>query len=860
MFFLTAPAAHAASPTLYERMRQITREQYLVDVDGAKSATARISRFAAAVQDLPEGKVQAAEIGSALNDDNDFCNKTPLRSELNVVRRCTDVRQGIQSLTQQIAAVDTLGYDLQIGASAYEQPVSGQALDDMNLPARARALVRIWQAGTGSTAGTATDLTLRVTALPESDGTKAKVAAVSGELMKLMHPTQAGNDMEEFIGAVWRYDVAGVRYVRNELPEFNHPEPPDAGGTERQYLTKHWTTLEDALKALWSDVDGITFDPPLKTREAALIRFPAAYQKMMPDNVLLWAYREKRAGGALSGDIGVAWQQPLAPVLPSLCKDGEVDDAGTCDPILGGSYPPPPRSGKGPLCAQPTARLGYLCRPLTEESDQICKQTTEPQEGKIVLAACTGGQKERETLAGPEACMDVQWHEPKAFDPQAQCKVELVCDDSSEFTGGFTKAKRSDGVIEVQVKSTTVDPATYVFLHEMTHAKQACGLPPGTLNYPEPLDKDAPDAEKDKALDGCCTMEGQAYQAECGAIAQDGGFTDANGKEIIATQGVPGMPINKETCWQILTDYSCKNRNYGSCPNTFIFDAAYPTGKGAAPTAAQQEYAANEKLFILETLKKSMDNRPSWMPADCQETLNPTAPGQKRDERIDATLNDLTRSDNVVTPKTVTTYANSIGDNVCYFVAAGKQSMEHRLTGGRAPFVAQDEAFPHDMCERPDPQFGSLQTLPAFTPWDLPPYRPGLLIKQIDQSLCAGLPPRMPPILCSYELALGSSEIRGSYNGVTSNVQDQREKRRVAMRDLEQLMPAIGARIGTQLYADYLSQRGRQLAGLAAAAAQLLGNFPKATFPKDMCPFNDAGGKNLLQTSACAAPSSSPAP
>jgi hypothetical protein len=816
-----AGASAGASPSLYQQMLAITQSEMLNaqgDTEGNMDAPTNIKRFSAAVTTLPAGPVDPAEIPDVLAGGMAFCQQSSTRTEMSELQECGTARTAIQQTVKREEQLQALGNDLQIIASSYERPVLRLPGDELDFAARARALARIWKAGTDAPAAAGGGLTFRERSVTADETLKMIANDISTKLSALAQATPAGMDSEQFVAAVWRYDLGGVRFVRGERTDYPPPNAPatDPDGTEAQYRWKRWPELEKSLLSLRSYLDTLSVDPPLQNGQVIIYRLPADVQELLPPNVLAWAYTEKDEKGGLTGDVGLTWDAAVEPVQPSLCKDGQAG----CVPIPGGAYPAAPQDGRT-LCTSPLARLGYLCRAFNTEPGNLCKNPQTPSPNSIVLAACTADKPATETPGGPRFCQDVAWHQPVPFDANTQCKVQITCGEDTESFAGLTKPKEADGAISVTIKNTPLTPAPYMFIHELTHARQECGLPPGThlQENPDPGDSEE---QKSKKLDACCRTEGEANRNQCDAMQADGIF---DGSPVSAATG---LPINKETCTQVLTDFECKSIHHKACPAAFSASLSEDT----------------EKKFQDDVVQLSMARKPPTLPLTCKQAAGeaPLAPGMAPDPRVQGTITDIEKPDNVCQIGLQTTYDNTIGNNLCYLNSCLGLMSDHNIVPGRAPRTVGDESYPYASCMRPDPAFGTVLELPAAESWAPPPYRPAELLKQMDQALCVGLAPQNPPALCAFSINDGLNQTRNRYDGIGSNILDQTAERADAMQGLQDMSEALGFRMGTRLYVDYLQKKGETLQQIIQGAATLLGNFPKVRFPTVMCPLSDAGG------------------
>jgi hypothetical protein len=221
-------------------------------------------------------------------------------------------------------------------------------------------------------------------------------------------------------------------------------------------------------------------------------------------------------------------------------------------------------------------------------------------------------------------------------------------------------------------------------------------------------------------------------------------------------------------------------------------------------------------------------------------------------ETLDARAISMKESlKNPCTPGCRTRYENTIGNNMCFTGQCIEQSIEEsRIIPGRMAFTVQDESFPWDACSAQDPRFGSLLTLPAFSPFALPSYNPSLLAKSLDAALCQinGMPRRTPPVLCQFgserRLEIPLADIYSTALSLT----DQPTENLDPTEALQKMTQSIATRMGTDPLVHYLSWAIHELADTLKAANQLLTEMGKARFPTAMCPRNAANMEGLCDT------------
>ncbi len=833
----TLAGAAGAGTSIYRHMRDITAQEILADGEpGERDAAPLVKQWISALYTLEEGEVRVSDIPQALNDDIGFCEPQPpiddwdglsdvpgqYRAALSP-SQCIIVEKEIQDLAKGEMDVRTLAADLRAIAGGYEQAVMNPDVTG-NLLLRASAITRIWRAGQSGTGGA---LGYRTRKVPKSAVMEQAFEDLSDELNELVGP---GGDDEQLVAAVTRYWLGGYRFVGGQRTE-EFPPPLEARvgeelGTEPQYLYHRWDKVEEILDRIWMNLPDLGEERALDDGEIALYEFPAAYQAKIPGGAQVWAYHEQN-GDDLSGDVGLNWLEPLKAVVPSPCDRDPVDPNSPCGVIGGGIYPLAPRPGTA-LCTHPLARLGYLCRPLQGPANE-CEEQIEPIPGKIILAACTTPGGDLITDPGPLSCDDVDWKDPKQFDPETECDVDFSC-KSGPFSGGITRLKEGNGRIDVSVSPVTDVPARYIALHELVHARFFCSREPGYNLYGFPT-VDETLTEQQKQQLGCCIREGEAYRVSCEIMAKDGIF-----------EGEPmsslGIPMNEQTCSELFTNYSCEQRFETACPNTIGFDRFTPD---------------EELRFLEEVNQLGMERAPDDVARTCGEMVDELT-GAVKDPYVAAAIREIEQmGDKPCDPHETTEYENTIGNNMCYFDQCVRQSTQHRLFPARLPAGTQDQGNATDTCVRPDPMYETISTtIGTGRTWTMPPYRVEMLVREMDRALCTGLAPSALPVLCSFNAAAGIQYVQQSPADVSAFLLDLQKERQEAIDDLRDVLAAVGARVGNRLYSRYLQGFGDSLAELPRAAADLLENFPRATFTREMCP--RSGTQEFLLGETCSEP------
>jgi hypothetical protein len=754
---------------------------------------------------------------------------TKEESAIGSTFECAQALENISVLATEEQALRTFGRNLQRVSAAQELPMSEIPGRPFHLATDLSGIINIWRAGTGSVQQSVTgSILLRTRALTEDE---------TSEILQVFDQMEERGiaDMglpDAVHGVVWRYQY-GVRLVLGERnPRFPPPEQDDQSedGSERQYAFRDWQDddngamgWETILKEIWDKLpkDRDDFDPPLSENEVAYFLFPDEIQSKMPPGMLLWA----RVGGATYepgvgerdslGDVGIAWKYPIEPFMPSLLS---IEEDHLDEPILGGRYPPEPArqrssnddgspapagaktpiDGRG-LCSMALGQRGYLCRPLTVESEELCPEGEEAsdEENVITLVSCTLEDKPTLTVAGADACREIEW---KNGEQPQKCTVRFTRGPCPSGNMGYASDKQADGTISVCLDdNVNGPPLTYVQEHETVHAQQYCGLPAGDIY--QGLDEEEGDAL-------CCRLEGEAHLMGCKRMIDDG---------VLDGLVIRGEEVTPQTCMEMLRDASCSSHrgHLVACPST-------------------REIKQEDVTQLIDAMGAAAN--PEDLPDDFETATNP----ETMDARVAARVRTIERQIPVCEPGTESDYKNTIGNNACFIGQCVEESLElHRLTGGRSPATVGDGAFPHD-----DPEMGTalatmLRSVPATTP-PLPSYRPQMVMRMLEDALCQlqGMPASTPPHLCAFSnsrrlavpLATGTQTIQS----LVFSADEQRDSTLL----VRQIAASLGSRIGTDMQGQYLRVGTRTLSEVVALANTLLNEMLTVHFPANMCPLS----------------------
>lgn len=762
---------------------------------------------------------------------------TKENSAIGSTFECAQALENISVLATEEQALRTFGRNLQRVSAAQELPMSEIPGRPFHLATDLSGIINIWRAGTGSVQQSVTgSILVRTRALTEEE--EDRIEEVFDEMDERGVADMGLPDAPA--GVVWRFQY-GVRLVLGERnPRYPAPETDDQSepGSERQYMFKRWQDngdddmgWETILKRIWALLpkNRDDFDPPLSENEVSYILFPDSLQARMPPGMLLWARVDKapESGSNPSqhplGDVGIAWKYPIEPFMPSLLS---IEPDHINEPILGGRYPPEPArdrtsnddgspadagskepiDGRG-LCSMALGQRGYLCRPLTVESEELCPEeqdeNDDDEENVITLVSCTLEEKPTLTVAGADVCREIEW---KNGEQPQRCDVEFYQGDcGADARADF---KTPDGKIGICVGDLGAVNITYAIEHELVHAQQFCGMEPG--NVYENLEGEG--EEKEKAQDAlCCRLEGEAYLVNCKRMYDDGLLRNPDGSPAF----IKGTEVTPQTCMEISRLKSCQwalGRDV-KCPSTTNFVAD-----------------------DIDELVPLVGGNPKDLPDTFEEATDP----ETMDARVAARLRTIERQIPVCEPGTESEYKNTIGNNACFIGQCVEESLElHRLTGGRSPATVGDGAFPHD-----DPEMGEalatmLRSVPAINP-PLPSYRPQMVLRILEDALCQlqGMPASTPPHLCAFSTSRRLAVPLATGTQTIQSLVFSAEEQRDATLLVRQIATSLGSRIGTDMQGQYLRIGTRTLSEVVALANTLLNDMLTVHFPANMCPLS----------------------
>jgi len=828
---LIFPALAADDPPfrLYERLKEITIKDQLLG-DSEEDVQKFVAR---SVKDEKINKeVQPEDVKLALE-------KRPWEFCLAVEGRygsCPDLYGKMKDTADRVSRSRVLGRDLLLIAQGYEMGIDGFMGEPLGILTKFPAILHIWQSGADHLFSPVKEMPMRAAPLPE----EVNFSDLESQLNNLKADTPA---------AIWRYRY-GLKAVKEQKEEGKEEECDGKKGSGELFKvhTQRWCEVESALKSIADALpkDLKKYDPPLEPDQVVI--FPTKRLEGVP-NATVWM-TSKLVDGEIKSDAGLGWDLSLEPVLPGILPDDgagncmeEVKSKAYCDTVEnkkilpGGLYPDPPPEPKTwqGVCALPLAKSGFLCRPLASPgcNEEIDRGSSGTNARAIILTRCLPENFKGPTgltTTGPDLCKLGPWRSPTSSsessvkdtsgedadlkpDDCSGCVVDLYCGTCENDLSGTTKIKDDKGVIKICISSSiprSVLPGT--ILHELVHAQQFCPLALGE----KILDTNVTD---------CCAYEREGGMVECNALAEQG---------ILERIGA-----TVDECATASANISCQR--FGSNANDEVCSPP-PVAPGAS--SGQESKTEKFRKDLKKALEKEDERHPNS--PSCQKLIDDLA---KLEPRAAAMKEGLKFS---CKPGCQTKYENTIGNNLCYLDQCTEESVEgSRLTPGRLPLTTGDQTFPWEACEAPDPKNGSALGIPAETATPLPSYGPRFLVQSLDSALCqiSGMPPKSPPVLCSFLTSRSIDIPLKSYLDTAMGLQSQPKENTEYATGLQKMMQGVGTRIGTSILSDYLKRSLQSLTSLLQAVNTLTTQMEKIKFPLTACPRNAAQGNICSQLS-----------
>ncbi|MFH0769771.1 MAG: hypothetical protein V1926_00145 [Candidatus Peregrinibacteria bacterium] len=845
LILLALPVLRArAEMDLYQYARTLAAEEA-----GATETEEAVARFVSKVFKMTP-PLTHDEVIAALERDKGLekvC--TPRKLEQST---CSQLVAGIQDFVGREMRVRSLGRSLQLVASGFEMPIRDHPGLLRAFAPKLQSIIRIWQSSNDWL--TTPIRERRIRSAPRfADSVTSLIDTLNQHVKDAVSGKPNADEIRSAM--VWRYRQGVMAVERGEGTCNDTHEVGD--GSELQYASVRWCTIEQDLKNIAQAVVASTpMSPPLGQGEIVL--FPPRILPGWEGNVLLWM----RAGiNPMANDIGLEFEFPLEPLLPSLeCEGAQLNELTTplCkdNAILGGTYPPEPReppveAEKGAkLCAQPFSSQGYLCRSLTMDrcQQQIASSSSSSsssgsgsirplrkREAPITLVSCTPDYTEfpiRNIESGVNACQIGGWRtDPPKINGKPVIDTPLFSYGAKDGGGkagadnvtGHFDCGRCGVDLYCSSEAATADGIAYPHCDDDNRAATVPKDAQGVIHICIPSDSSKVDdwpltylvlhelihAQQlcsgpiPKTLSECCAVERPAYLAQCNAIAEDGNFE--------------GTDITIDECGSVLANFSCWDQYHALC------------SKGAG-TPAQTQIWIDEIKARTKQINKAIARNVGHVATACEQAImNP-------DPRVQAIENSLTR---VCSPLCGAKFENTIGNNMCYAAQCTEQSLEEqRLLPGRLSLLTEGEAFPWDSETKPDPLIGLSMPIPPVPLTRIPLYRPAAIVQEMDLRLCqvSGLPVKQPPEECHYDPLRQLGLPKEEYPSITGGLMDQESEKLIALLGMQHIAAGVGTRLGTQLYATYLKSAGASFAELLQSANLLLSGISALRFPENMCP------------------------
>lgn len=413
-----------------------------------------VAAYVGAVSKEKKWEIVADDVKDILKGDKSVCDKY---EKLKGTTLCAETFASVQALVQRENAIREAGRHMQSVATSYELPVSEIPRKSRTVIGDLGAVLNLWAATDRGQKKEEdeTDGGGKIIVIPAADeSVEGSEKEIEGSF-RMIADHLNGMSKEERAAVVWhlRYGINQNGTLKTSIigPKGNENLDADylkdCEDSERRYLCDMPSEgdldlenhLDNFLSAhLTGSLNDLLKASPIGDEDTVYFQFDDKAQALLPDGIIVWA-RWNKLKDPTEGqfDLGLDWEYPLEPVLPSLLTDQEK-------PILGGNYPPEPAllrtaveemkgkpdplpywmDGIG-LCTMSMARNGYLCRPVTQSAEEGCPDPEDADKDSVTLVGCAVDEKEKTTVAGPDVCEDIGW------------KGEYGKADCSNFSGAI---------------------------------------------------------------------------------------------------------------------------------------------------------------------------------------------------------------------------------------------------------------------------------------------------------------------------------------------------------------------------------------------------------------------------------------
>ena len=790
----------------------------------------------------------------------------------NAYMTCLLAQNRLRTAVERNTWLRQLGRNMQAIVSGYEMGIDGYPAKPIDVITRFSSITHLWRAANDPFVEPFLEVLTRARPWPDGkeDDIKDKAKEIVDMLKGMIRTWEAEaddatekKDKDALISAIHRYRH-GVRYVIEREGSCGDP-PALLPIPENLWLDKRVCALEEILKELSDIIQTV----PADVGNDEHILYPSFIDK--ENNIYIWIRYD---------DVGLQWYIPLEPVQAALYPPefGNCLESGATPTlcikrytnfmIRGGKYPnkqgederndqpalgtlgsggggnggdededlndhavvPEPKEGDG-ICSHPFSKRGYLCRRIEYEACDLTKEQEDELKaagtGGIVLTRCQperfkddvarkvsssnicgiGGWKEtvQENLVEdtPEEQPDMRPNKCAACAVDVVCKEECIEGNNTIAT---TALFPENGVTKICIPSNPPIKSQiyYLLAHELIHAQQNCN--DSTI---QKLERIGLLDENTKDPGACCAAEREAYLVQCKLYAIDGILDKA------------GVTIDQ--CASAYANFSCKahedeDEDGDEEDDEVLEDDYVCTNDGIDP-----QLVAKAIVTALKEITPTLN-----LPTSCAKAL--------KHPRIKAIYNSFPLS---CKPGCQTKYQNTIGNNFCYTGQCLEETREWaRDIPGRMSLTTVDQGFPWDSCERPDPNLGDFEAPPALTAPRFPIYRPARMLQELDIALCQInlLPARTPPIICGFEAVkrIGLPPLT-----LIQSVDDlalQPEQYDRTGLSIQYAASAIGSRVATDMFTQYLRTGSRQFTDLLNMMYHILDGVANLEFPSMMCP------------------------
>ena len=855
----------AQDVSLYDEIKKATRLQYVRN--GIEDSVANY------IKDLipMEPQLSASTIDMALENNEEFCSTF----ELDIGATCNNAMNKIRLIAEREQRIRSVGRELQLIAAGYEIPINDHPSRMLAFGSKFPSIIRIWQSSQDYLFSPITERRIRTLVFPD-------IPAVNDGFDNLMADLQTLNAIDQnkpelLTAAVWRYRYGLQAVFRDSGALPCTPEMANGNGTEMQFQDARWCDIEDELQGIFNATvthyaavgDG-ALDPAPQYGEIFI--FPSKFFRDL--GIIVWM----RMGFDQNiNDIGLEWELPLEPVLPSLDCTQTLDSTDECHPdkdvILGGTYPDEPPFEPAEmtnLCAHAFNALGYLCRPIERDvcvyeldkevfdpfvdpngptsPDPLPDPPSEAKSSSIKLFDCIPQNIDDDTYSkttesGPNACQLGGWISDKpnfgeGYDCEdtpnvdeginrpykcAQCAVDVYCNSNaptSDADGNPVElgCGGSFAITRPKDDNNVIKICLPDSLSDGTVSLPISHLLTHELIHAQQLcNLPASDTQPPTSLEACCAIEIPAYHVQCSLYAEDGAFE--------------GTDITVELCTGVLANQSCEH--LGGPP---------PDG---SPDGMPGEYCSKidnpERLdelkdMIFDAVKKAAQDGVGNFPAqatDCTQAIEDMYSGV--DTRSQLFINSIQQ---VCTPECQTRYTNTIGNNACYIAQCIEQSIEQeRIYPGRWSQVASEQIFHHDSGGYPSRFIGELLRIPTLSATKIPQYRPEEFARELDLAICQrnALPYLPLAVQCEFDPQREDAQQYSSIITQGMSYVNVAEAEEQAVLYLEELAQTLGARMGMRLFEEYFDTASKSFHELILSTNLMLEDISQIRFPLNMC-------------------------